>query len=396
LAFSASRLGVVAAIPLEPFPAALGHLFEEYAGYSSAAWAVLLFIATIVIVYALYRQRCIPGRAVGLAIWVLTPVGLYFLYPFTGTYSASHYPWVMIGLALWIGYGASSLLTLLPRHPIYWRRTLTAVYSVAAIPALALMFMPIPQSYGIPGAPLVANFNFLAKNIKPGDVVLIDPNCHTATAEEWDYFTRAYFPAGLPYVQNPAGFRRVWYVTKEGSRDAAISDAVQRGRIARQFVGPWNFLFRLYEGPPDVMGVLFENGLRFHGADVMEGDTIMSGLLVRHEGEAIRLRLWWSVDKPVTGDYSISTQLLSDADKSLSAQFDGPPQVTDDPRETSRWDPGRFYVEERDITLPASAPVSTYGLYLVVYQSWDGKRIGAPGVDSNTMLRLNTLTIKAF
>src|SRR5258708_25703042 len=340
LAYSSSRICSVATVPVGPLPAALRHLFEDYTGYAAAVWAILLGAASIIVVCTWYRQRCVPGRGLGLEIWVLTPVGLYFLYPLTGTFIAKHYAWVMVGLALWIGYGASSLLTLIPRDPVRLRRALVGVYGLAAILALVLMFLPIPKRYAIGGAPLVANFDFLAKNIQAGDVVLIDPNCYTATTEEWDYFTRAYFPGGLPYVQNPTGYRRVWYVTKEGSRDPAIDAAVQQGRIARQFVGPWDFLFRLYEGPPDATGILFDNGLQFHGLEGLEGDSVLTGPLARREGETIHLRLWWSVDQPVKGDYSISTQVLLGKDKSLTGQFDGPPQITGDPRETSRWTPG--------------------------------------------------------
>ncbi len=115
-------------------------------------------------------------------------------------------------------------------------------------------------------------------------------------------------------------------------------------------MGPPELLIRLYEGPPDFAGVLYDNGMRFHGAEVIQNGVLSQGPIARREGQTIRLRLWWSVDAaPLAADYSLSTVIVDD-NGVIVAQFDGPPQVAgtpDDPRETSQWQPGRYYVEER-------------------------------------------------
>ena len=39
-----------------------------------------------------------------------------------------------------------------------------------------------------------------------------------------------------------------------------------------------------------------------HGAEVIVDGLPWSGPLVRHEGEAIKLRLWWSADRQIERD----------------------------------------------------------------------------------------------
>ena len=71
------------------------------------------------------------------------------------------------------------------------------------------------------------------------------------------------------FVTNSEGYRRVWYVTAEGKRDPTTDAAVRKGRVERDFVGPADF-FCLYEAPPDPVGILFDNGMRFHGVDFLD------------------------------------------------------------------------------------------------------------------------------
>ncbi len=156
---------------------------------------------------------------------------------------------------------------------------------------------------------------------------LIDPNCNCAALETWDTMARLYFPAGMTFISDPQGYRRVWYAARDGFNDTATKAAVATGRVAANFVGPWDFLFRLYEAPPDAQGVLFENGMRFHGVDVVGNDAPAAP--VRHEGEPIRLRLWWSVEKPPALDFSIGVYLMTPDGSKLITQVDGSPQVVD-------------------------------------------------------------------
>lgn len=193
---------------------------------------------------------------------------------------------------------------------------------------------------------------------------MLDPRCQCSDTESWDYFMHLYFPNGLPFVTDPVGHPRIWYVERSWDKDEKLEQSVANGRIAGVFFGPPTLLFRLYEGPPDPKGILFENGMRFHGATV-DGVASPDGVAF-HAGETVRLKLWWSVDQPIKLDYSLGVYLLIDG--AVGAEVNGPPQVADGPKETSRWLPGRYYVDERALTLPARMYGQAYPLYMTVYQ----------------------------
>jgi hypothetical protein len=116
----------------------------------------------------------------------------------------------------------------------------------------------------------------------------------------------------------------------------------------------------------------------------MEAIGPQSPIPVWREGETIRVRLWWSADEAVTLDYSVGLYVLGP--ERLLGQTDGAPQLLDGPQETSRWASGRYYVDERQITLVNPMPRGDYLLHLAVYQSWDAVRIDAPGLTADKLL----------
>jgi hypothetical protein len=198
-------------------------------------------------------------------------------------------------------------------------------------------------------------------------------------------------------VTRPGDHRRIWYVTIDGREDPAMKAAVLEKRAPGEYVGPWHFLIRLYEAPPDVQGVLYENGMRFHGAEIVNGAS--PGYPVYREAETVRLKMWWSVDdgSPVTLDYSITTQVPSRDGTSLIAQVDGPPQVGPElPAETSRWTPGQFYVEEREFALPEPLLTGVYRVNMAVYWWQDQKRLNAPGVNADGMREIAIFRVKSW
>jgi hypothetical protein len=364
-------------IALPPLLQGLFNLFWYFAGNGWVLWGLLLMAATGLI---FYRQRRISSHTLGLFVWVfLAPVLMYALYPVMGFFSQRYAWWIMIGLALWIGWG----LSYLPKP---------AALGAGAIMLVAMTY-PLPiSSYSFDFSPISDNMAWLSQHIQVGDVFVRDPHVNCGDPEEWDYAIRTYFPNGLSFVSDPAGHRRVWYVVG-ALPDQTIQNRVSQNRIQPIFVGPPGCAFRLYEAPPDEPGTAFANGMRFHGADVMDGDVPWSGPVVRRRGETVRLRLWWSVDKAVDRDYSVGTYILRD--NGLLAEVNDAPQVTDGPRETSRWQTGRYYVEERVLQLPQGGK-GDYDVMLAVYYWEDGKRTAAPGLNEAGLLLLNHLYIKAW
>jgi hypothetical protein len=180
------------------------------------------------------------------------------------------------------------------------------------------------------------------------------------------------------------------------ARDS-VPEGVQAGRLAGRFVGPPGCLFRVYEAPPDPVGILLENGMRFHGLEVMENDLPWSAPVARREAESVQVRLWWSAERPVDRDYSVGVYILRGGE--LVAQVDSLPQISNppgSPPETSRWQPGQLYSEVRTLDLPFPAARGTYGLYMAVYFWADGERVDIPGADANRLLFLRPFQVMSY
>lgn len=372
-----------------PLPDALIGIYADYAGVAAGAW---LIAAVIAIGLLLLRERPVRRHTLALLIWVLLlPFLMYLLDPLLAFFSAQYSWWGLTGMALLLG----SAFAYLP----------TIGRILAGVLALIAMFLPpvIENHFGSP--PFEATFRDLTTYLRAGDVAVRDPNCACGEPIEWDYYQRVLLPQPLAFVDHPHEAQRVWYISRISEQDEALYEQVTAGRLAGDFVGPWDFFFRLYVAPPDPQGILYENGLRFHGYDVLEDRQPGVQPVTRREGETLTVRLWWSADEALTQDYSVATHLLA-SDGSLAAQFDGLPQVVNlhpladapTPQETSQWQPGQFYIEERTLQLPNPLPAGAYTLALVVYQWWDGVRIPYETAAGNTsdVLELGTVHIMSW
>jgi hypothetical protein len=377
------RVAATQTLELPPLPQALGKMFWEYGGFTFAAWVVLFVLATLMIVW---HERRLNARTGAWLVWIFVmPLLMYILNPVLGFFSPRYAWWIMPGIVLWIGWG----LAYLPR---------VGLYAVVVV-FVAMLFYPLPRSgqYQIWGnlSPLGENFTWLQDNMQWGDVILENAENTCGAVEEWDYYLGLYFPNGLQFVRDLNAQRRVW-VLNPGEQPEELQAMLQQQYIRGRFVGPPGCLFRLYEAPPDREGVLFENGMRFHGVDVMSGRNPDSSPLVRREAERVRLRLWWSVDDPPLLDYSIKTYLAKQ--DVIHDQIDGPPEVIypeDAPVETSRWIPGRYYVEERELHLPYPS-AGTYHINLVVYFWEDPVPIPVQGGNSDDHLLLTRVRVMSY
>lgn len=379
------RLDSLSTIDLPALPEAYADLFTSYMGTAATPfWLVLLVVATVLIVLREHLRR---PRAWALLLWaLLMPVVLYLLNPLLGFFSGRYSWWVGCGIALLVAWG----LAYLPRFGRW-----------GAMIVLALLcFAPFDAGrYLVVRGPLLENYRWWVDHLRAGDVVLHDPANDCGEPEKWEMYTRVFFPQGLQFVSTPADERRVWFITFDGSQTPALFDAVQQGRIAGRFVGTPDCLFRLYEAPPDRAGIPFENGMRFHGVDVIDAqDGLWTAPVLRREGESLRVRLWWSADGMIDRDYSVGLYLF-DSSGAMIAQIDSAPQLTlpeGAPTETSRWQTGTVYVEERTLMIPYPAARGTYRLALAVYGWWDNVRLAAPGVDTDGTLTLIPVEVAAW
>lgn len=383
------------AIPLsELVERTLRDIPGDYVGQYGAIWLVLGLIALALMIRSGWKS---PALHVWLVLGVvLGPLALAFaVNQSIFLYLTARYTWwVLLMLALALGYGLSRL----PR--VAW-------IACAVFMVYAMFSLSVAERYKAEyNADIPTSFRWLQQHIQPGDVMVIDPNFDIAhdvlNGAIWAYCFDAYFDNRLAVVSDPGDHRRVWYAKQDGWHDEAFEDALLAHRVATEFVGPWNLLIRLYEAPPDPQGMAFDNGLRFHGFDILDGDAIVHPLYDFTEYDTVRMRLWWSVDHTLEQDYSISVRFQ--VGESLVAQSDSAPQLvrlnpadyTPLPTGTSQWEPGHYYIEERSIRVPDLRRTSAAAIMLTVYQWWDGVRIQAPGVDDDGLLPLTDAMIWAW
>jgi len=359
------------------------HLYSDYAGQLAVLWIVIVFVA------AVWLYRHIPAKYSGLfTLWVIFPVGLYLLPPLrrffqdqvSGVFQSRYFWWLGLPFVWWIAGG----LSFTPRR-VRW---------VCSGLLLAICFAPLPTNYFTGSAVRhTENFTWLAQHAHWGDVLLIDKSLDSRQPYEWDYIIRAFMPNGLQIVTSPEGHRRVWYAAVDGRQDPATHALVKKDRIAGEFVGPWDFLLRLYEAAPDAKGIRFENGMRFHGIDLPDVRQLAPVVTFR-VGESLHVRLWWSVDEPPKVDYSVGLYLIDPRTGELLLNSSSAPQVA--PQETSQWLPGRYYIEERTLILPTGIPSVELPLQMAIYQWWDNTRSTAPDQDADRLLPILRINLQSW
>jgi len=345
--------------PVGPFMEAMAKVYSEFGG---SDWFLIPFaIAALLLALLAVRQSAGRRKVLILFAWVLVPAVSYFALNNDEFMKARYVWWVALGLALFVGYATLHL----PRSA-QWG----AILVFGLLPLIPVDFnqyrLAVTQS-----PPYRSVFSWFAEHLRPGDVLVIDPNCECGGRPYgWDYFVRLYFPTGqLPIVERPGTASRVWYLSTDGRpRDEDLFTEIQDGRKPSDFVGPWNFLLRLYEGPPYWDGVSFDDRISLNGVEILDTGNIVA------DNEAFQVKLWWSVAHTLDRDYSISLAVL-DPQGGLVAQADGPPSAPDTPEQMSTWQPNVYYEDFRTIQLQRGLREDTYNLVVTVYQWWDGVRL---------------------
>ncbi len=383
-AFLGQRAPATGGIAALPVARALAQLYVDYAGAYWPLWALLGAIA----LYALLRhERGQDAMALALSVWALgMPALVYLFNNVLGLFHGRYTWWILPGIALWLARG----LAWLPRRGI----------RLATLLLLPALFAPLPadspyQIFDVL-SPLEANFRWLREHMQWGDVVLSSARHRCGHAEEWDYHQRAWLPNGLRVVTDPVAHRRVWVLNPEWQAPW-IQAHLAEARVPGHFVGPWGCLLRLHEAAPEPQGTAYANGMRFHGAELMRGTRSLDADAVFHEGETLQLRLWWSVDTSPQRDYSLHTW-LSREDVVL-AEVNGPPQPwwpPDAPDTTSRWQPGRRYVERRELDLPLPAETGRYDVFMKLYYWEDLESVGAPGLGPHGERLVASLQVRSY
>jgi hypothetical protein len=343
---------------LLPLGRAIIQVFHDFGG---SDWFLIPFtIAVLLIIWRAVQRPAECRRIVLFVVWLMFPIAVYIVTKNREFMKPRYMYWVALGIALMMGY---AVLQVPPRVRL-------------AVPVIFIALSCIPVDFNIyrlaetTAPPFRETFAWFAKNIRPDDVLVIDPKCTCGDKFGWDYFVPQYFPTGyLPIVAHPGNASRVWYLSNPGwPRDEKLLAEVQQGRKESIFYGPWFFLLRLYEGPPSWTGTAFGGKVRFNGGEIDGNNTILA------KDERFQVNLWWSADQPPDRDYSISVAVVDTAGR-LITQADGPIKIDDEPLQTSAWQPGQYYQDVRDLHLPPNLKDGNYSLVVTVYQWWDNVRL---------------------
>ncbi len=350
--------------PPSPFPEQMLKIYSLFGG--SEIHAAVMGVALLLVLYFMFRRRLDWRFTMMILIWVGIPAVVYVVKPNREFLSIRYMWWVALGLVVLIGAAAIYL----PRK-VQW---------VVMAGLLGMNFLPIDwlqfRSVETEAVPMRMVLSWFAQHIRPGDVVIKDPYCVCGAPIAWDYFMPQFFPQGdLPWVTEPATHSRVWYLATTGwQQDEKLKADILNGRKESIFVGPWNFLLRLYEGPPLWQGVAFGDEIAINGIE------IPNNRITFRENEPIQVKLWWSALKPPSMDYSISLALFDEYDK-LIAQSDGPAHAEGTPEQMTQWQPGQYYEDFRTLNLPIGAPGLNYTLVVAAYDWQTGRRL-APATNT--------------
>jgi hypothetical protein len=328
---------------------------------------------------------------------------ILLLPPLQDIFTPRYTNWYMAGLALAVGGG----LAILPRVAAWG--TVVGLLVIGTLPYDLYAY----DSYG-PDAG--TTFRDLSAAMHAGDVILVDPlltEARPIANDKWDYYRTLFFPAGMPLLDDEiyvsmadenisplawAGVRRIWYLRSLNGETPGLRNQLRSTHVRREFFGPPEFFVELWEGPPDPEGVRFDNGMRFHGIDLLEADGYNTHFQPTYrEHDTVRFRSWWSVDEPLELDYSVTFFMITE-EGGVETTVDMTSLVQLSPGEdppdfaTSRWEPGVYYTGEHQ--LPTTS--ASEGIKVAVYQWWDGVRIEGEQTDENGLLELLSFSIRAW
>lgn len=376
-----------------PFAEAIADWFNRIVGRSAG----IIFVLLLVGVLALILQRKITGLQALFLVWGILSIPIfYFLNPYSDFFNVKYSSWITIGMA---GFIAATL-------SIQQRWVRRAVLGISCLIWLFPVQLTVPPSFYWPAHHLYRSFEWLSEKMHADDVVLLaeDQEC-LMEADYWNHPFQLHLPQGLEFVDTAEGHRRVWFVTADGSPSSKHWETLRSDYIERHFVGPPACLFRLYEGPPDREGRLFDNGMRFHGAQFMiDHEVTTPGVLPKlREGEKFHIRFWWSNDRVLKQDYSVGTFFLKAHPPNQGEvlfEKHGPP-LPSHPSiaslETSQWQVGQWYYEDRELQVPYPFLRQMLDLRLAVYH-WEtpSKRYLAEGTDSFGLLPVMQILVDTF
>lgn len=354
--------------------------------YLTQQWPLMLGILLLGLVHikdGVVRFRPV-NASVLLLLWIVVPV----LLTFVGNLRFSIMTYYRISLIapafvlLW-AFGLSAF----PRMTRLFLIAVITVYGVMSVDFYRPKF-PEPQF-----AALASDFAV------PGDVVLMD-------MKGVDFSPQYYLSRQLPSGVSLASLRQYTHWDPPGLYNVLIPQINAADTV---WLSRWNDEPLAFELMRDAGLVQTAHRVMMYGDDRLEayrfdqpaiyaGEALAQfGRLTLHQAEihpdALRVDLWWSVDKAVSFDFTTSAILLDEGGR-LVAQYDSQPFLNERP--TSTWAADEVVYEPKIMRLAdgvESLSAGTYSVGVQVYRlTRDGRINPIRTVDDQPYVIVGTLT----
>lgn len=386
------------AVPLSLLPPEIDSMlliYRAFLGSVYGIWGGIIGIALVcLLIY--HREAFKRWQIAWLVITIIfAPIFAYLAHAngIFFRFDERYVWWGIIPIALLVGGGLSYL-------PIDLNRASILVFGI-------LIFFPTPYHGDKVAIPVERTFQAVAQDIQNGDGAAVDSSlCISSPCDffhTWTYYYSYYFGNDVTILANPDDHRHIWYFYQQRWQDDTTLSVLSQGRAEGRFHGNGAFGVQEYVAPPNPQGILFDNGIRFHGVDILDDNGRSSDDIALREQEAVDVRLWWSIEAPLANEYSVSLQVMDEAGN-LIAQTDQAPQLAkldpDNPfllpETMTGWQPNTMYTSERTLQLPDLGDPTPVAMYLVIYQWWDGVRISSPSNNELEQLELMRIEIQGW
>ena len=342
-------------------PPGFDELLPSYARWVAGDQPLLMGALVILAVAGWVRWcRARPGRdetrlMALLVVWAIgVPIAMHLLRHLMHLVSVRYVVYAVVGLILALAAG-------LARLPAAGRW-------LAGAAMLGYALLPLPVELYRPRysdeKPTREAVRAMARNYRPGDVVLLDPGCRCGRSVEWAYWEGLYYPGGRAVrITDPGSAgRRVWYWADHRTIDQTLRATLARGRLRTDSFGEPYMHGELFEAPPHAEGTLVGDRVRFHGSD-------FESTAPYRPGDTLRVRLWWSVTS-TPEDLAFELTVRAPGGEQI-AGVTASPEGALAPARTSSWRPGQLYSDRREIRLPRRLHAGSYSIHLVVVPASD-------------------------
>ncbi len=332
------------------FVVSLAHFYRALSAHADVLFGAIVLLAVGGAVWLARGRMSARAAVVWLMAWgVGVPLAAYITREKLGLFVTGYLSFTLVGIYLLLGLGLAALP----------RRWLVGVGGVLLAGLALVPWHPYDHRPRVDDVRSVVKY--MGEYLAPGDVLLVDAQAeYERSLGQW-YYESIFAPSGrFPRMApDDLSARRIWYLENAHKSDAALREALERGRIRTVQVGEPALRVSVYESAPGP-SIQVGDSLTFHGFDISPSTYYY------RVPQEMAVTLWWSPDAPLERDYSVSVYLVDLVTGAPLVQTDGPPAGPFSGGQTSAWVPGQLYRDDRVLHVPVEAKGS-YQVQIAVY-----------------------------